>query len=66
MKKKFRDIVVEGKQYGWSVGHKNCDGDGNCKLTIWHDKKIIYNGVIQEDIQVTPLYIKDFINSLGL
>jgi len=51
MKKKHRDIVVDGQQYGWMV-------DGCNHVRIWKDKKVIaeYDIEYQHD-SVTPRMI---------
>jgi len=53
MKKKYRDIVVDGKHYTWMYTKDN--------LRIWYNKKEIYcNNDI--DITVTPQYIAELIS----
>ena len=44
MKKKFKEIVLDGKKYGWIV-----KDDGNI-LRIYEDKKIIYEKAIVGEI----------------
>lgn len=61
MKKKYRNITVDGKEYAWSVSRPNCDGDWNNLLTIWFNKEILYRDVINGSIKVTPAYVKVFI-----
>ena len=53
MKKKFKEIVIDGKKYGWIV-----KSDGNI-LRIYEDKKIIYEKAIVEEI--TTKVISDII-----
>ena len=59
MKKKLRDIVVNGKEYKWSVAHPNCDGDGNCLLRIYYNKKLIHKELTGK--QITPKYIRELV-----
>jgi hypothetical protein len=52
MKKKHRDITVDGVKYGWTVTYDT--------LSIWKDKKII----LTEDVThctVTPGVVADII-----
>jgi hypothetical protein len=55
MKKKFKEIDIDGQKYGWII--KN-DKDGNL-LRIYKDKKIIYEKVIIGE--VTSKLISDMI-----
>ena len=54
MKKKYRDIIVNNIQYAWRA-HSDCDGDGHCLLTIWKNKKVVYEQLANHDI--TPAYV---------
>ena len=56
MKKKYRDIVVDGKEYAWKV-----DFHG---ITIWYDKEIIYCDMKYYTKMVTPKEIENIIKSL--
>jgi hypothetical protein len=60
MKKKFREITVDGKKYGWTL-HNDCDGDGGNCIEIWYNKKIIHKQLISGDIQITPKIISNII-----
>lgn len=57
MKKKFRELNLDGHKYGWIVKD---DDDGN-SLRIYKDKKIIYDEVISGDIDITPKIVADII-----
>ena len=62
MKKKHRDIVVDGVKYGWTVDWS--------KLKIWKDKKVIATHDIPERHDITPSIvaglIKDPVDTLIL
>lgn len=47
MKKKHRDITVDGVQYGWTVDYRT-------RLKIWKDKKVIAEHNISELHDITP------------
>jgi len=48
MKKKHRDIVVDGVQYGWTT-------ESYYRLNIWKDKKVIAKYIIGEHHEaITP------------
>lgn len=69
MKKKFRDITVDGQKYAWSISHPNCDGDGGIKFKIWKDKKVVYEGYEEGGYghpDITPAYISNIIEGVGL
>ena len=56
MKKKFRNITVDGKEYAWMS--KLVDGQ-HLTLKIWYDKKVIYEkpvGIYAKAI--TPKMVK--------
>ena len=57
MKKKFREITVDDKKYAWAVH----DGYENNIITIWLDKKKIYNKSVGGHIKVTPKTIAEII-----
>ena len=57
--KKIRKIIVNDIVYYWKVSNYNCDGDGNCSLKIYKNKKVIYEELM--NINVTPSYIKNII-----
>ena len=56
MKKKFRDITVNSKKYGWRTKF-DCDGDGHIWLKIWEhnpdengsNKKMIFEAAIRSE-----------------
>jgi hypothetical protein len=56
MKKKFSEITVGDKKYGWIVKH-----DYSTSLTIWFDKKIIHKEIIKDGIDITPKFVADLI-----
>ncbi len=58
MKKKFREITVDGVKYGWAIKMHS-------SLIIWKDKKQIHS-VNTEHIIVTPAFVADTIKSLNL
>ena len=64
MKKKHRNIVVDDKEFAWTVTGFNCDGCGGSRLCIWFDKKVIYYNIVKYGVQVTPKYIRNIITSL--
>ena len=52
MKKKHRDITVDGVKYAWIAR-------SNGYITIWKDKKIFYEDCSYNDyMSITPLIIK--------
>jgi hypothetical protein len=64
MKKKHRDIVVNGKKFAWTTTGFNCDGDGSFNLRIWFNKQEIYHELVG-GIQVTPKYVRNIIDILN-
>jgi hypothetical protein len=61
MKKKFREIVVDGITYGWTV-KEDCGCDSNDKyIKIWLDKKVIYESTVNGDMEITPKMIREWI-----
>ena len=62
MKKKFREIVVDGKNYAWSARKH---GDGGMLVKIWKDKKIIYEEHLSYD-SMTPHFISLIIADLEI
>ena len=48
MKKKFREIVVDGVTYAWRVNF-NCDGDGGTFLTVWLNKRVLIDDKVNLD-----------------
>jgi hypothetical protein len=59
MKKKHRDIVVDGKNYAWTVSDTD---DGNC-LVIWFNRKPVYDVLIGGHIDITPKLISQLIKA---
>lgn len=55
MKKKYRDITVDGVQYAWMTSYS--------VLTIWKDKKVVKT-VDVTHITVTPAIVADAIKSM--
>lgn len=64
MKKKLRNINVNGKKYHWSVSSPNCDGDGGAMFKIFYEKKLIYADLIH-GIQITPNIVREKILKLN-
>ena len=56
MKKKHRRIVVDGVEYAWTLN----EDDGSNFVTIWKDKKPIYENYEFEG-DVTPKMISNLI-----
>jgi hypothetical protein len=56
MKKKHRDIVVDGVKYAWYV-------DRCCNFTIWKDCKKIYS-IGLDEITITPQIVADKIKEI--
>ena len=57
MKKKYRDIEVNGEEYAWAVQ----DGCDTCTLKIWKDKKVLIEDVDIADMTITPSMVKEII-----
>jgi hypothetical protein len=55
MKKKYRDITVNNKQYAWAVQ--------NDTLVIWYNKKIIKMADVL-DTTITPKIVAEIIKTL--
>lgn len=64
MKKKHREITVDGKIYGWTVS--DIDSEGDNELKIWFDKKVVYETSIPCFILITPSMVKKKIVNIGL
>jgi len=60
MKKKFRDIVVDGEKYAWQA---KADPDFGAVLKIWHNKKVILNKKIVGELMI-PSYVAEVIKNL--
>ncbi len=56
MKKKYRDITVDNKQYAWMVK--------NGELIIWYNKVILTSSDVTHVI-VTPKYVADQIKMIN-
>ena len=52
MKKKYRDITVEGVEYAWKATKD--------KYTIWRDKKVVKEGTYAADV-ILPMNIRGII-----
>jgi hypothetical protein len=65
MKKRFREITVDGEKYGWCVNSVNCDGDGGKMLKIFRNKKLIYEDLFGGDLVITPKGVADAIKILN-
>jgi ABC-type glycerol-3-phosphate transport system substrate-binding protein len=57
MKKKYRDITVNDKQYAWAVQ--------NDTLVIWYNKKIVQMADVL-DTTVTPKIVAEIIKNLQI
>jgi len=58
MVKKYRNIIVDGIKYAYTIKHGG-DGDGGNYLKIWKDKKILMGWNINGSIILTPKYVAD-------
>lgn len=56
MKKKFREITVGNKTYGWTLS----GGGKEHTITIWFDKKPINHTTVRTSY-ITPSMVKDII-----
>ena len=67
MKKRFRKIVVGGKEYAYNIKNGG-DGDGGNVLRIWFNKKMIHEteDSLNGEIIITPKFVAEFIISNGL
>lgn len=63
MKKRHRDITVNGKKYAWTVKN-DVDGDGGNLVKIFYNKKIKFERLIPGNITLTPKYISKAIGGL--
>jgi len=64
-KSKLRKININNKEYFWIVNSPNCDGDGNCLICIWYNKKQIFKDIIPYGETMTPVKVKDIILNLN-
>ena len=60
MKKKYRDITVDGKKYAWMVK----PNDDTIELIIWFNKVIISESDVSAVDPVTPRYVAELIKKL--
>ena len=60
MKKKYRDITVNGKKYAWQVRIN----DDNTELIIWYNKVILSSSDVSTIDNVTPKYVSDVIKTI--
>jgi hypothetical protein len=58
MKKKVRSIIVNEKEYKWSMSRPNCDGDGGSVFQIWDGKKLIHRKVVHRVITPVDVAMK--------
>lgn len=56
MKKKHRDIVVDGVQYAWTLYGRGKEHD----ITVWKDKKRFFTTTVRVT-EITPSLIKELI-----
>lgn len=61
MKKKHRDITVNGKKYAWAFTHPDADGDGHGIIKIWKNREVIYDELHETMEPVTPKMIRQLI-----
>ena len=62
MKKKFREITVDGVKYGWTV---YVGEDSPNTVTIWLNKKPLYESVNCGYMDITPKLIRYWIITKG-
>ena len=56
MKKKYRDITVNGAKYAWQTTHST--------LTIWFNKKVIHTVDVSQMITaITPKHVAEIIKT---
>jgi len=59
MKKKHRDIIVNGLPYAWTYQQSEQGGE----LKIWKNKKVIYKSQVESTVSVTPAYVAELITA---
>ncbi len=59
MKKKHRDIVVNGLLYAWSYQPNDDKQDGGGELKIWKNKKVIFKSEIECDVNIKHSYVAE-------
>jgi hypothetical protein len=70
MKKKYRDIIVNGEHYGWAITDRGDEETGErVRIKIWNPKKVvIYDSEIKASDMVfrviTPRDIRELILEL--
>ena len=62
MKKKFREITVDGVKYGWTVYFNE---EGPNIVTIWLNKKPLYASLSSGYEEITPKLIRYWILTKG-
>lgn len=62
MKKRFRNIIVNGKIYSWNVQPNSDPYEGGGTLKLWKRKKVIYETGIESDQTITPSYVAELIS----
>lgn len=64
MKKKYRNITVDGVVYAWKADYDKWADFNVCSVRIWKDKKvIIYKDIPNEFSTITPKVISDIIKN---
>jgi len=63
MKKKYRDIIVDGIKYAWRAQE---DDDYSLRLKIWKDKNVIFESHLSEVPQATPKIVAEIIGDLEI
>lgn len=64
MKKKFREIEVDGEEYAWRVASHVDDANlPYNKLTVWEDKKILFTKDYKDGEAVTPKTVSNEIRN---
>ena len=58
MKKKYRDITVDGKKYAWMVRN-------GTELVIWYNKVILSTSDVSTINLVTPKYVSELIKMIA-
>jgi hypothetical protein len=63
MKKKLRSIIVDSKEYLYSVLPVYDDNDGSVLIRIFKDKKLLVREFHRGEIIVTPKYVEQLIKN---
>lgn len=61
MKKRYRNIIIDGISYSWSYKVNGDRYEGGGMLKIWKNKKIVFERWCHCDVIVTPSYIAELI-----